>query len=217
MDDGISGLGRRSALGLAGAGVSGVGTIATLLIASRSLDPSGAGEFFVAISLFAIMQGLCSLGVETGLQYFIPVATPASARRLVRVLTIGSAVLGVVTAAIVFVLADPLGGLLSKGESAGDTATVMIRSIAILLPFAGLYEVTTGALRACDKVFVATVLDRILRPIVQVVAMLFVAGIGGGATAAIYAWTLPNVAVVLVAIGVARPCSASAIRRPATR
>ncbi len=90
--------------------------------------------------------------------------------------------------------------MLAEGESAGDTATAMIRSIAILLPFAGLYEVTTGALRACDQVFVATVLDRILRPIAQVMAMLFVAGIGGGASAAIYAWTLPNVAVVLVAM-----------------
>ena len=33
-------------------------TIATLLIASRTLTKAGAGEFFVAISIFAIAQGL---------------------------------------------------------------------------------------------------------------------------------------------------------------
>jgi O-antigen/teichoic acid export membrane protein len=199
-DDGISGLGRRSALGLAGAGVSGVGTIATLLIASRTLDSSGAGEFFVAISLFAIMQGLCSLGVDTGLQYFVPVSTPASARRLIRVLSIGSAALGLIVAAGVFALADPIGGVLAEGESTDGSATSMIRWIAVLLPFAGLYEVTTGALRACDKVFVATMLDRIIRPIAQVVAMLLAAAAGAGAAGAIVAWTLPNVMVVLVSI-----------------
>ncbi len=124
---------------MVGAGVSGIATIATLLIATRSLSSEGAGQFFVAISLFAIVQGLRSLGVETGLQYFIPISTPASARCLIAVVTFGAAVLGLVTAAVVFVVAGPLGGMLSGGETSSESASSMIRLIAIMLPFAGLY------------------------------------------------------------------------------
>ena len=76
----------------------------------------------------------------------------------------------------------------------------MLRATAILLPFAGLYEVTFGALRACDRVVPAILLDRFIRPIAQVVAMVVVAVAGGGATATAYAWALPICGAVLVGL-----------------
>lgn len=197
-DDGLTGLGRRSALALVGAGVSGVSTIATLLIASRTLTKSGAGEFFVAISIFAIAQGLCSLGIETGLQYWVPTLKARAAKRLLWNMTIGSTALGVVMAIVVYSLAGPLSGVL--GESGGGDTRSMLRTIAIVLPFAGLYEVTMGSLRSCDKVLVSVVLDRIVRPVAQVGAMLAVAHGGAQSTSVAFAWALPNVLSVLVAL-----------------
>jgi O-antigen/teichoic acid export membrane protein len=200
-DDGVTGVGRRSALALVGAGVSGVCTIATLLIASRSLTSVEAGEFFVAISLFAIVQGLCSFGAETGLQFYVPTMIPADARRLMRTVAITSAVVGAAVAAIVLLGAPWFGDLLAKGETADDaSAASIVRAVALVLPFAGLYEVTMGSLRASDRVLISVTLDRIIRPVVQVAAMLVAALLGGGSRAALYAWALPNVAAVLVAI-----------------
>ena len=198
--DGLAGLGRRSALALVGAGVSGVATIATLVVASRTLSGSGAGEFFVAISLFAIVQGICSLGAETGLQYFVPTMSQAPARRLIWIVSVAAAVCGAVAAIVVWLLAGPFGDLLGSGEAtAGDTSHV-VRTIAILLPFAGLYEVTMGSLRgACDQILVATVLDSILRPIAQVVGMLIAAALSAGSQGAVAAWAVPNAVAVVVA------------------
>jgi O-antigen/teichoic acid export membrane protein len=199
-DDGLTGLGRRSALALVGAGVSGVATIATLIIASRTLSGVGAGEFFVAISLFAVVQGVCSFGVETGLQYFVPTMAEPAARRLIWIVSAASTVSGLVVAAVVWVLAGPFGDLLGKGEAtSGDTAHV-VRTIAVLLPFAGLYEVVMGALRACDQVLISTVLDRIMRPIAQVVAMLVVASTSAGSQGVVLAWAVPNAAAVILAV-----------------
>jgi O-antigen/teichoic acid export membrane protein len=196
-DDGLTGLGRRSALALAGAGVSGVSTIATLVIASRTLSDAGAGEFFVAISIFAIAQGMCSLGIDTGLQYWVPTLQAAAAKRLLRTVIAGSTALGLIIALIVYLSANPLNSILSEGD--GD-ASSMLRTIAIVLPFAGLYEVTMGALRACDQILVAVTLDRIIRPIAQVGAMLAVAYGGAVSTSVAFAWALPNVVSVVVAL-----------------
>ena len=199
-DDGLTGLGRRSALALVGAVTSGVATIATLIIASNTLTGPGAGEFFVAISLFAIVQGLCSFGVETGLQYFVPTMAEPAARRLIRIVATASAVAGLVIATTVWLVAEPIADLLGSGEATNEGTASVIRSIAILLPFAGLYEVTMGALRACDRVLVSTVLDRILRPAAQVIAMLGAAAASAGSRGAVLAWAVPNAAAVLCAV-----------------
>ena len=199
VDDGLTGLGRRSALALVGAGVSGVATIATLIIASRTLTAPGAGEFFVAISLFAIVQGLCSFGVETGLQYFVPTMAEPEARRLTWIVSAASAAIGLIVAGIVWVLAGPFGDLLTNGEETGGDTVQVVRTIAILLPFAGLYEVTMGAVRARDQVLAATVLDGILRPSAQVIAMLVAAALSAGSQGAVLAWAVPNAASVVLA------------------
>jgi O-antigen/teichoic acid export membrane protein len=198
-DDGLTGLGRRSALALVGAGVSGVATIAVLIIANRALSRAGAGEFFVAISLFAIVQGVCSFGVETGLQYFVPTMPESSARRLIGIVFAASATAGLIVATIVWSLAEWFGELLGKGEATGGDTAHVVRTIAVLLPFAGLYEVAMGALRACDKVLVSTVLDRIVRPVAQVIAMLGVATVSAGSQAVVLAWAIPNASAMVIA------------------
>ena len=199
-DDGLTGLGRRSVLALGGAGVSGVATIATVLIAARILTETGAGVFFVAISVFAIAQGLASLGVETGLQFFIPTMPEFEARQLIRRSLIGSMLIGALVGIVVFIAADPVGSLLADGDTRSTTTTTVIRLTALSLPFAGLYEISMGALRACDAVFSSTLLDRIIRPTVQVGAMILAGVLGANATGMVLAWVVPNIAAVLVAL-----------------
>ena len=200
MGDGLTGLGRRSALALVGAGVSGVSMVAVLVIAGRSLSTERAGEFFVAIALFAIVQGVCSLGIETGLQYFVPTMHERGARRLIASMAGGSAAFGLTVAVIVGLLAGPFGELLGDGET-GSSTTAVIRSLAFFLPFAGVYEVAMGALRACDDVVRSTVLDRILRPIAQVAAMLVVAIVDARPLTLMLGWVIPTVVAVLIALG----------------
>jgi len=212
MEAGLDGLGRRSVLALGGAGVSGLATIGTIVIASRSLTTRGAGEFFVAISLFAIVQGVCSFGAETGFQFFVPTMSADGGRRLVRIVASASLGAGLAIALIVWLLAQPIGELLAEsGEPNGRTASV-IRTIAVLLPFAGLYEVTMGALRARDRVLFGVVLDRIVRPLLQIVATIVAVTVSDGSRTVVVAWAVPIGLAVVVATGVlitARPTNVS--------
>lgn len=200
MSDGLTGLGRRSALALVGAAVSGLSMVAILVIAGRSLDTAGAGEFFVAISLFAIVQGVCSLGIENGLQYFVPTMPTDDARRLMRQMAAGTIAFGLVVAVIVGVLARPFGNLLSEGGEGMETTVSVIRALALFLPFAGLYEVVMGALRASDAVLQSTVLDRILRPVAQVIAMFVSAVVDPRPLTLVMSWVIPTVVAVLIGL-----------------
>lgn len=196
--DALSGLGRRSALGLAGAAVSGVATIGTILVANRSLDKVALGEFFVAITVFSIAQGLCSLGIDAGLQYWVPSLRAKAAKHLLGRSFVTVGVMGLVAAGMVFALAAPFARLVAD-KDAGD-ASGILRAVAIMMPFAGLYEVAFGALRACDRILPSVVLDRFLRPVAQVAAMGVVAVLDGGALAMTYAYTVPIIVSVVAAI-----------------
>ena len=200
MADALAGASRRSALALGGASVSGLATILTVIIATRSLSESGAGEYFVAIALFAIGQGLSSLGAETGLQYFVPTMPTDSARRLITRIEIASGIIGTVLAVFVFAGASGVAALLAGGDGATQATTDVIRLAALTLPFAGLYEVSMGALRACDEVVASSILDRVIRPIAQVAAMIGAAVAGWGSTGMYLAWVLPTLVTVVVAV-----------------
>ena len=206
--DGLHGLGRRSALGLAGAGVSGVATILTIVIASRSLSLTGLGQFFVATAVFAIAQGFCSLGIDSGLQYWLPTLSPQGGRRLLRSTLPLAGVIGCAGAVLCWVGARPFAHLLSEDGRSGSTS--LLRATALLIPFAGFYEVVFGALRACDRVKQAVMLDRVARPSAQVIAMLGVWVLGGSATQMLFAWSVPFVATACYAgYLVAQPAAVS--------
>jgi len=203
-DEGLTGLGRRSALGVGGAAISGVATIGSVLIANHSLDASELGTFMVAISLVAMVQGLGSLGTDGGLQYFVPATTAVEAQSLVRRVAQPVLVLGVLAAVAFWVGAPWLATLV--GDQGDDGAQRVVRAIVWVAPFAALNELVFGALRSCDRILEMVVLDRCVRPIAQVLTMMVVALLGGSATALTVAWAGPiALAVVAGVVLLARP------------
>ncbi len=206
-DDALNGLGKRSALGFVGAAVSGLATIATILIASRALDDQGTGQFFILTSVFAIVQGLCSLGIDAGLQYWLPSTSTAGAHKLLRMTLPIVIVFGVLAAIAVAAGAGFFADLLSHDDAAIGPG--VLRTLAIALPFAGFYEVVFGALRALDNLVYSVLIDRVVRPLVQVAAMAAIAFADGSALQMVMAWVIPfAVASVLAATLLVRPRSA---------
>jgi O-antigen/teichoic acid export membrane protein len=196
--DGLQGLGRKSALGFAGALVNGIATIASILIASKALSNTEVGQFFVAISVFALAQGICSLGIETGLQYWIPAITPESIQRILRMALGGAAALGLVAMVVVGVGAGPIGRML--GDSKDQQLPGLLRAVALLLPCAGVYEVAYGALRSSGRMFASVLVDRIIRPVIQIIGLAVCAIGGGGSLAMTMAWTGPFVLATVAAL-----------------
>ncbi len=209
MTDSLATVGRRSAQGLLGAAVSGVATIATIVIATRHLGTERAGQFFVGVSLFAIVQGVGSLGVDTGLQYWMPTADAESRRRLVRLALGVVGALGLVATAALAAASGSISDLLSRG-SASQSATDVVKAVSLLVIAGPLGEAVLGVLRGTDRVVVALVLDRFLRPLLQVAMMVTVAVAGGGPVGMLIAWATPFLVVATVGL-------LAIVRRPAGR
>ncbi len=197
--DSLATVGRRSAQGLVGAGVSGAATIVTILIATQHLGAERAGQFFVGVSLFAIVQGIGSLGVDTGLQFWLPTADAASRRRMVRLSIAVVAVLGLVITIVLAVTSRSVSDLLSKGD-ASQSAGDVVKATSLLVLAGPLGEAVLGVLRGADRVVVALILDRFVRPILQVAMMVAVAVTGGGPVGMMIAWAAPFAIVTLIGL-----------------
>lgn len=199
MTDSLATVGRRSAQGLAGAGVSGVATIATIIIAAQHLGTERSGQFFVGVSLFAIVQGIGSLGVDTGLQYWLPTADVSSRRHMVRLALSVVAALGVLATIVLSLANRSISDLLSTGSSS-DSAADVVKAASLLVLAGPLGEAVLGVLRGADRVVVALILDRFVRPILQVALMIGVAFAGGGPVGMVVAWAAPFGIVTLIGI-----------------
>ena len=199
MTDALATVGRRSAQGLVGAAVSGVCTIATLVIASRSLGTRGAGYFFVAISLFAIVQGVASFGVDTGLQYWMPAADATSRRRLIRISLIVVAGGGLIAAVILALNSASVSELLGNNHRS-DRGSQVIKAVAWLVAIGPLGEAVLGALRGANRVVTALILDRFLRPVLQVSMMIVASVTHRGPVGMTVAWAAPFVVVTLLGL-----------------
>ncbi|GAA3678174.1 hypothetical protein GCM10022237_41960 [Nocardioides ginsengisoli] len=148
---------RGSAATLVGAIISTVAGFGLVLVVTRGVDPDTAGRFFAASAIFLVAEAAAGLGTDTGLARFVlRTDEPAVVRRLVRM-------------AAVPVLLTACGLALVLGLGWPDT-----RWLIWALPLAATADLCLAALRA-HAMFRATVLvDRIVRPGVQILLVLAV-------------------------------------------
>ncbi len=218
---GVGGLGGRGAASLVSAALSGVLTLAFVLVATRVLGAADAGALFVAIAVFTIAGGLAGLGVETGVLYIVPgrlaQGRGGEIRRVLLVATLPAIAAGVLLGVVTFAGARPLIDLM--GEEAGGDVLPMVRVMAAFVPVAVAYEVLLAATRALDDLASTLVIDRIVRPVVQLVAILPVLA-GASLPVVAAAWCAPFAVGVLVAASRLRrllPAAAPAAELPSDR
>jgi len=174
---------RGSALTFAGAVVSTVATFALVIVVTRNVEPEAAGRFFAATAVFVMALAAAGLGSDTGLARFVLRADgSAQVRGLVR--TAALPVL-VVTTALALLL-----GLWVPG----------MRVLVWALPFAAAADLSLAALRA-HATFRSTVLiDRIVRPGVQLLLVVLVLAWGRSGAALAVAWAAGYVVSALLAM-----------------
>lgn len=203
----ITGLARRGLMSLGGSAVSAIVNLLVIVVVTRGVGQSIAGQLFSATSLFVVLESVGALGTATGLVYFIARVRAQNRQSLVASL-IGRALRVVVPFAIcmgggLFVLADPLKGLM--GADTGDNlAALFIRLIAIFLPCAIVYDALIAATQGFHTMTPTVVLERLARPISQLVLLLAATMLGLGWTLPI-AWAGPYLVVLgLVVLAVRR-------------
>lgn len=201
---------------LLGAGVSALSTFAFTVVVTRSLDRSEAGVFFALTSAFVIAFSLARLGVPTGLVYFIARHRAAGEQQRLRpvmgqavlVVAAVATLLGVVGVATAPSIADSLTGTADPGTVA------LVRFLACGIGLAALNDVAVGITRGFGVMRPLVVVDRVGRPVLQLLLAVAVVAAGGVSALAIgLAWLIPYVPAVIALLWWGRRMRLGAERR----
>lgn len=192
---------RGGALGLVGAAASAVSGFVLVLVVTNMFSIDTAGVFFVLTSGFLVVSALATLGSETGLARFLlryeaegrPGDVPPTIRAAVRPAICVSLALGL--AMVVF--AEPISDAIGVTRATGVDS---VRVLGVLLPFATTITVLLAIPRSFGLVAPTVMIDQIVRPTLQPVLVVAVAGVGSGALALTAAWSVPYAIAAVVSV-----------------
>jgi O-antigen/teichoic acid export membrane protein len=192
----LRGAARAGLLNLAGAAFAGIaGFGVTWLIARGLPDPVQVGAFFTAIAAFTFAAGVARLGTQTSLVYWPARLRALGARQhLLRCLHCGLTPVALAGGAAALVL------MVAASFMPSAVATPL-RVLAVFLPLAALTEALLAAARGYRALRPTVVLDRALRPGLQLVALVAVAlgAVAGGTATYAAAWAAPYLPVAVLA------------------
>ena len=156
---------------MAGAAINGVFAFLLIIIVTRGLGTDGSGVFFVAVAVVTLLAGVASLGVDTGLLFWLPsLIIKEEQRSLGRQLVVALVpvlALGIASGAAMWVAAEPLADWIGGEGTDTRTAADCLRAMAVIMPFVPLFETLLGATRALDDIKTSVVVDKIMRPLAQ--------------------------------------------------
>ena len=206
------GLLRSSALSMAGAGAAALLNFLFVVLLAREADQIATGLFFTLTSAFVLAVSVFRMGAPTGLVYFLSRFVALQRTDLLpRVLAVAlRPVLAVSITGPLVIL-----GLATAGW--GDSVTVprqAVVALALLAPSAVLMDVFLSATRALGSVKPLVVVDRVLRPLGQLVLLgLLVLSERDTVDLVVAAWALPYLPSMLVALVLMRRRVAAHVAR----
>ncbi len=125
---------RGGVLNLGGALFSAIASLGLTVVVTQNFSKPVAGAFFIAMSLFLIVEGVANLGAYNGTIYFIARLRALHADRripaIMRATVIPVLFSSIVGAIAVIVFAHPLAKLLIDGQSAGGVERGERRGLA---------------------------------------------------------------------------------------
>ena len=219
---------RGGLVNLAGAVISAASSVTLTVIVTRNFSRSVVGTFFVAMSLFLIVEAVTNLGAYNGTIYFIARLRALQAERripaILRATVIPVVISSVIGAAALIAFVHPVSRLLLAGQVSApvrqsDLETAL-RILAVALPFAALADTMLGATRGFHEMEPTVVVDRIGRSTLQLVGVIS-AAIAGSSALLAPLWALPYApAAIIASLWLRRimrePRNALPARRPAT-
>jgi O-antigen/teichoic acid export membrane protein len=213
----VRAVGRGGAFNLAGAGVSAVFGIVLSIVVAQHLSKPDTGMFFAATSFFLIIAAIARLGTPLGLVYYVSrlreLGQSSQIAAVIRIALVPVVVTSIVLGAILAVAAPALADLILGGD---PRAVPVLRLLAFLLPVLALSDAVLAATRGFGQMRPTVLLDRIGRPIVQVLLAALVLGAGLGTVAVTGAWAVPyGITVVIAGFWLFRLVRGAGPQRPA--
>lgn len=162
---------RGTALNLAGSVIAAVVSFVTVGVITNVYGKPGAGVFFAATAAFTLAANAARLGAESGLTYFVSRFRADNGHRLLP--SVIRTALGA-TAGVAGLLglaglvgAPFLSDLVTTDPQYADTATTMIRVLAVAVPTFALSQAMFGATRGFGTMRPAVLAGQIVRPVTQ--------------------------------------------------
>lgn len=195
------GVGAVALVNLAAGGVGSLMGLLTAALMGRALGVDGAGAYFLVVAAAVIVANIAELGVDTGLVRFVAAARAtgreADVSGLVRSGTRPVAVVGVAVVAA--------GGVLgATGLHPDEIPGWSVPLVALGVAAASMLAVLLAVTRGMGDALTYPALQNLALPVSRLALMAGVVALGGGATGAVLAWSLPALAVLLVAVAVLR-------------
>src|SRR5258708_14236991 len=195
---GLARVARGGATNLGGALLSAIASLGLTVVVTQNFSRSVAGAFFVAMSLFLIVEAVANLGAYNGTIYFIARLRALHADRripaIMRATVIPVLISSAAGALAVFIFAHPLARLLIDGQSAGGASlkavAAALRALAVALPFAALADPLLGATRGYHDMRPTVLVDRIGRSGLQAIGVI-AAALAGSAALLAPLWAVP--------------------------
>ncbi len=195
-DEGVDlrSLARGGVFVLAGSVTAGLAGFVLTVLLTRNVNTVTVGVIFTSISLFMLAFTFVRLGASTGAVYFVArlaaLGEPDRIRSALRSALTPVLVFSVATAAVLMLLAGPIARLVVPAHP--DVVVGPIRVMAAFLPFAALMDVCLFGTRGLHKLRPLVVVDRIGRPIGQVLLIAFAIAVGATSSSALaLAWAFP--------------------------
>ena len=179
---------------MAGAVATAVLTFVVVAVITRGLSKLDAGVVFTATSLFFLVESLARLGADVGIVHHLSGAMARGRQRAATDVLLASlipvAVGATLAGAAMIALTVPVEHLVTGSHGTGHSFAIVV-VLAVTMPFAATYDVMTAATRALGSARPTVAVERLLRPIVQLVAVGLALALGSGAAVVVAAWTLP--------------------------
>jgi O-antigen/teichoic acid export membrane protein len=210
----LSRLARGGALNLAGAASAGVMGFALVFAVAHAYPQKVTGTFFAANSLFVILGAVSGLGSDVGLVRWLPrhlaLGDHGAARRTVHVALVPVVGVAALAALVLMAGAPQISGLLGGAQVAS-----MLRVFAVFLPVAAAHDAVLAATRGHGTMRPTVAIEKIFRQWTQVGGVLLAALLGAGPTGLAFAWSLPYLIGLLVAVAWYRRLTARLDHGPA--
>lgn len=160
---------RGSALNLGGSVVSALANLVLTVLITRLVSSQDAGVFFSATSLFLLAVAISQLGTSTGLVYFLSRARAQGGLRhasaYMRTAMVPVLTAAVLIGALVLLLAQPLGELLSPGRE--EEFAGYMRVMAGFIPCAAVLQLALAATQGLGTMRPFAVVDHVCRSLLH--------------------------------------------------
>jgi O-antigen/teichoic acid export membrane protein len=173
-----------------------------VVLASRWLQPDGAGQFYELIAMFTILSNTFELGADTGLLRWISRARATGGLRDVGRVTLIALIpvtaVGAAVAVALWLVAPEASRLFLHGVPVA-AGTADIRFVAPLVPLGALSSVIVDGVRGYGRMWPYLVIEGLGKPTVRIVAVAAVLLAGLSLHVAIIVWGLPVIAGLIAA------------------